>query len=76
VRLAYNPEDMESVLVYCAATGERICEAFDMRGDDSRYTIEDIRTTRSQFRRGIVERIKDYHDEIKAEDRRVLRASE
>lgn len=76
VRLAYNPEDMESVLVYCAATGERICEAFDMRGDDSRYTIEDIRTTRSQFRRGMVERIKDYHDEIKAEDRRVLRASE
>jgi putative transposase len=76
VRLAYNPEDMESVLVYCAATRERICEAFDLRGDNPHYTIDDIRASRSQFRRGLAARIKDYHNEIKAEDRRALRVAE
>lgn len=76
VRLAYNPEDLDSVLVYCATTGERICEAFDMRGETPRYTIDDIKVTRSQFRRGLIERIKDYHAEIKLQDRRALQPAE
>lgn len=76
VRLAYNPEDMESVLVYCAATGERLCEAFDMSGGGARYTIKDIKVTRNQFRRGLKERIKEYHKEIETEDRRALRTQE
>jgi putative transposase len=76
VRLAYNPEDMESVLVYCADTGKRLCEAFDMRSENSRYTINDVKAARSQFRRGLAERIKDYREEIKKEDRRDARKSE
>lgn len=76
VRLAYNPEDLESVLVYCATTGEKICEAFDMRAETPRYTVEDIKVTRSQFRRGVVERMKDYQAEIKLQDRRALQVAE
>lgn len=72
VRIAYNPEDMESVLVYCAATGEMLCEAFEWNGGKGHYSIDDIRTARSQFRRGMVERIKDYHREIEVEDRRAV----
>lgn len=76
VRLAYNPEDMESVLVYCADTGQRFCEAFDMLSENSRYTINDIKATRNQFRRGLKERIKDYIEEVKKEDRRAARKDE
>lgn len=76
VRLAYNPEDMESVLVYCADSGKRLFEAFDMRSENSRYTINDIKSVRSQFRRGLIERIKDYREEIKKEDRRDAKKSD
>lgn len=64
VRLGYNPEDLESVLVYCAETREFLCEAFSMRSDYPRYNVEDIRTIRSQFRKGMKDRIKEYIQEV------------
>jgi hypothetical protein len=76
VRIAYNPEDSESVLIYCAATGKFICEAFNMRSENPRYTVRDVLQERSQFRRGIKERIKGYMDEVYREDRRVARIDE
>lgn len=76
VRIAYNPEDFESVLVYCAATGKFICEAFNMRSENPRYTVQDLLKCRSQFRRGMKERIKDYMDEVYREDRRMARIDE
>jgi putative transposase len=56
--LRYNPEDMDSVLVYCAATSDFLCEAFDMLAENPRYTIDDVKQTRSQYRRGVLERMK------------------
>jgi putative transposase len=76
VRLAYNPEDLESVIVYCADSGERICEAFDMYSENSRYTLDDIKSVKRQFRRGLLERIVRYREEIKKEDRRDVRKKE
>lgn len=73
VRIAYNPEDFESVLVYCAATGKFICEAFNMRSENPKYTVRDLREHRSQFRRGMKDRIKDYMEEVYQEDRRAAR---
>jgi hypothetical protein len=68
-RLSYHPEDDESVRVYCAATGEFICEAWRMGDADSRYTIVDMKRNRSQFKHGLQERIKDYKAEIERQDR-------
>lgn len=76
VSIAYNPEDAESVLVYCAATGKYICEAFDMHAEVPRYTVSDVLRERSLFRRGMRERIQDYLEEVYREDRRMARIDE
>lgn len=76
VRIAYNPEDTESILVYCAATGKYLCEAFDMHAEHPRYTARDVLRERGLFRRGMKERIKDYMDEVYREDRRMARIDE
>ena len=76
VRIAYNPEDTDSILVYCAARGKYICEAFDMRAEQPRYTARDVLQERGLFRRGMKERIKDYMDEVYREDRRMARIDE
>lgn len=76
VRVRYNPEDLDSILAYDAATGEYICEAWVMGQDDSRYTIADIKRSRSQHRRGLIERMKTYAEEIHREDRRKARQDE
>jgi transposase InsO family protein len=76
VRLRYNPEDRESILVYSAATSEFLCEAWIMGKEDSRYTIEDVKESRREFRRGLQERLKDYVNEIEREDRRLAQETE
>lgn len=76
VRLRYNPEDLDSVLVYDAATGKYICEAWVMGRDDSKYDITHIKQSRSQYRRGLVERMKTYAAEIHHEDRRKARQTD
>lgn len=70
VRLRYNPDDRESILVYGAATNRYICEAWLMGEEDSRYKIEDVKRARNEFRRGLQERIKGYVEEIERDDRR------
>ena len=69
VRLRYNPEDHQSILVYAAATNEYLCEAWLMGDADSRYNIEDVKRARNQLKRGLRERIKEYRSEIEREDR-------
>lgn len=76
VRLRYNPEDLDSVLVYDAATGKYICEAWIMGHDDSKYDIGTVKQSRSQYRHGLVERMKTYAAEIHHEDRRKARQTE
>ncbi len=72
VNVRYNPEDLQSILIYIAATGEYICEAWLME-KDSRYTIVDVKQARDQARRGLLERQKDYAEEIYQTDRRMAR---
>lgn len=65
-------EDLQSILIYIAATGEYICEAWLME-KDSRYTIADVKQARDQARRGLLERQKFYAEEIYEKDRRMAR---
>ncbi|HEX8000856.1 MAG TPA: Mu transposase C-terminal domain-containing protein [Pyrinomonadaceae bacterium] len=76
VRLRYNPEDSESVMVYCAATGRRLCEAWLMGQPNSRYKIADVKRCRSEFKRDMVERIKEYRREVEEEDRQNAQQAE
>ncbi|HEX7315879.1 MAG TPA: Mu transposase C-terminal domain-containing protein [Pyrinomonadaceae bacterium] len=76
VTLRYNPEDLESVLVYCADTGERLGEAWLMGRSDARYDIADVKRRRSQFRRGLVERMQTYAEDVHERDRRASRQAE
>jgi hypothetical protein len=69
VKPRYNPEDMDSVLLYCAATGKFLCEAFDMLADTPRYTVVDVKRARSQYRRGLLERMPQYMSAVFDNDR-------
>ena len=60
VQLRYKPEDMDAVLISCAGTDEFFCKARHMRVEDSYFTTDDIKLHRSQYRRVLLERIKDY----------------
>jgi transposase InsO family protein len=69
VRLSHWPDDMESALVYAADTGEFLFEAWDLRSDDPRYTIADIKKCRSEYRRGLVQRLKQHVEDTETDDR-------
>jgi putative transposase len=66
VTLRYNPEDLDSVLVYCDATGEFLCEAWA----DGRVTPDQIKQSRQRYRRGLAERLREYHEVVARDDRR------
>jgi len=76
VKLRYNPEDMDSVYVYCAATGEFLCEAFDMLADTPRYTVADVKQTRTQYKRGLIERTRQYLSAVFDNDRNATQRHE
>jgi hypothetical protein len=76
VQIRYNPEDLQSILVYDSATEEFICEAWLMGQENSRYTITDIKRTRSQFRLGLTQRMTEYAEEVRREDRRLAQQAE
>lgn len=75
VRISHNPEDMESIMVYCAATGKFICEAWRMGQPNSRYTIADVKHCRRNLR-AMKERIKEYSKEVDESDRRAAQQAE
>jgi len=69
VVLAHWPDDMESVLVYLAETGEFLFEAWDLFSEDPRYTTADIKACRSEFRRGLKRRLKEHAEDVETDDR-------
>lgn len=69
VRLSHWPDDMESVLVYAENTGKFLFEAWDLRSDDPRYTIADIKKCRSEYRRNLVQRLKQHVEDTETDDR-------
>jgi putative transposase len=71
VQIRFNPEDLQSILLYDLSTGDFICEAWIMGQPDSKYTHDDVNAVRNQFRAGLVERLEEYAKEIHEEDRRV-----
>lgn len=69
VLLSHWPDDMESVLVYAADTREFLFEAWDLRSDDPRYTFADIKKCRSEYRRGLAERLRQHVEDTETDDR-------
>jgi len=69
VQIRYNPEDLNSILLYSTDKNEFICEAFLMGKEDSRFTVEDIKQERRQARQGLLERQKMYMRKIEEFDR-------
>jgi transposase InsO family protein len=76
VRLAYNPEDLASVLVYSATTGERLCEAWLLEGRQPRATKNRVVALRNGYRKKLKERTAAYVKEVEKDDRRSARANE
>jgi putative transposase len=76
VKIRFNPEDLQSILLYHNFTEEYICEAWIMGQPDSKYTHEDVKTVRNQFRAGLVDRLDGYAKEIQEEDRRAAQKAE
>lgn len=76
VCIRFNPEDLQSILLYDNFTEEYICEAWLMGQMDSKYTHEDVKAVRSQFRAGLVDRFAEYAKEVQEEDRRAAQKAE
>jgi len=74
VVVRYNPEDLESVLVYDTATQAFLCEAWSVGFAGARYSAEAIKQFRIGFRRDLKARTRDYLTEVERDDRRSARA--
>lgn len=79
VKIRYNPEDSESILVYCAATGEFLCEAWDLRGENPKYTHLDVKAARraeQKYLNSLRTRLIAYHKNVAVNDRIVEQEKE
>lgn len=76
VRIRFNPEDLMSILLYDNVTEDYICEAWLMGQPDSKYTHEDVKAVRKQFRAGLADRFDEYAKEVQEEDRRAAQKAE
>jgi putative transposase len=76
VQIRFNPEDLQSVLLYDNSTEEYICEAWIMGKPNSKYSHEHVKVVREQFRAGVVDRFDGYAKEIQEEDRREVQKAE
>jgi hypothetical protein len=73
VTVHYNPEDLSSVSVRDAETRQPLGEAWRMNVDGARFTLEDVKRERLQFRaelQGVAERLPSYHASVEADDRK------
>jgi putative transposase len=86
VTIRYNPDDLESVLVFDAATGRFVCEAWLTDVPGARYDHADIKRVRLELyrrlvglrtegRRALKERMAEYWAEAEAEGRDARRRS-
>lgn len=76
VRIRFNPEDLQSILLYDNFTEEYICEAWLMGQPDSKYNHEDVKAVRNQCRAGLADRFDGYAREVQEEDRRAAQKAE
>ncbi len=75
VQIRYNPDDLESILLY-SARGERLAEAWRMYRQGGRYSYQEVLSDERRFanevtaqRRDLVERLPDYYAHARASDR-------
>jgi putative transposase len=75
VQIRYNPDDLESILVY-SASGERLAEAWRMHRQGGRYSYRDVLSDEQRFatevtarRRDLIEALPDYFANARASDR-------
>lgn len=71
VILRFNPEDLDSVLVYAAASSEYLCEAWRVGG---RYEVADVQAWNRGYRQALKQRTTAYAAEVAAADRRSAQA--
>jgi putative transposase len=71
VQIRYNPDDLESILVYAAHTAEFLCEAW-LEG--TRYTVEQVKRWRRGFREELQMRTTAYWEEMRRDDGRSAKA--
>jgi hypothetical protein len=76
VKIRFNPEDLESILLYDTFTEQFICEAWLMEQENSKYASTDVQQARSQFREGLVSRMADYAREVQEHDRKKAEKAE
>jgi putative transposase len=76
VKVRYNPEDLQSVLIFDAATGEFLTEVWLMGQPDSKYGSDDVITSGKQHRKGLLDRQREYAAEIHEHDRRMANKAE
>lgn len=76
VRIRYHPDEHESILVFCAVTGEYLCEAWKWKGENSQNTVQDVKKARSRYRRGLRARLEMYSKEETEEEREIRNANE
>ncbi|GJG85502.1 hypothetical protein tb265_06830 [Gemmatimonadetes bacterium T265] len=74
VRVRYNPEDLDSILVYDAETGDRVCEAWIMGFAHSKYGALEVKRFRVGYRHDLKARTTAYAEEVARDDRRSARA--
>ncbi|MGI8655584.1 MAG: Mu transposase C-terminal domain-containing protein [Pyrinomonadaceae bacterium] len=75
-KVRYNPEDLQSVLLYDATTGAYLCEAWLMGQPDSKYTSDDVIRSGGEHRKGLIDRQREYAAEIHEHDRRMANKAE
>lgn len=66
VRVAYNPEDMRRIALFCDKTGEFIAEPWLLDHPDCPYSRDDVKRHANRYRRGLVQRIRKYAQEAEA----------
>jgi len=69
VEVRYNPEDLQSILLYDVSTDKFLCEVWLMGNKDSRFTEEDVVAYRNGLVKGLKKRMQEFRAEVQEGDR-------
>lgn len=68
IRLAMNPEESHWAVVFDETGRTRLGEVYDLRSEDSPWTLQDVHAAR-RTRRAVIARLQHYHRETQRTDR-------
>jgi putative transposase len=72
----YNPDAMESVVVYDADSGEYLATAYRMGAPDAKYSAEDVIRFRTELAGSLRQRMRAHAEAVENEDRAKAAAAE